>query len=84
MIYVYLWPNPVEDYLQLQFVDEIIESDQLIVNICNSIGEIRKTVKIDEVNKGLHQIFVGNLIPGQYHLKIKNVENCENLKFIKL
>ena len=74
-----IFPNPTTDLLTIDFQDFNI-NQSVKIHIINSIGQIQKTVFIDE---NLSQIDVSNLPKGIYFLKIIGNENIQVGEFLK-
>jgi hypothetical protein len=74
-----IFPNPTTDLLTIDFQDFNI-NQSVKIHIINSIGQIQKTVFI---NENLSQIDVSNLPKGIYFLKIIGNENIQVGEFLK-
>ncbi|RIJ47224.1 T9SS C-terminal target domain-containing protein [Maribellus luteus] len=70
------FPNPVEDYLNLQFPDARAHGD-VQVEIRNINGSLLKT------GHTAKRLFVGNLPSGVYYVTITTSEERSSFKFIK-
>lgn len=78
-----LYPNPVSNEFTLSFENRDFEN--VTINICNSLGQLVKTIKY-YCNSGNNNIIlnVSSLNNGIYFVNIKGKNLNENAKFIKI
>jgi Secretion system C-terminal sorting domain/Bacterial Ig domain/Metallo-peptidase family M12 len=80
-IKVDLFPNPVNDIINLSFSENKISSNTSVI-IYNSLGKTIKTVKISSPKDSID---VSTLLAGVYYLKIvENNATLKNISFVKL
>ena len=67
--FIYIFPNPVGDVLNIEVTDALLNHQ---VSIVNSIGE---TIKSVDISSNKLKINVADLIPGNYYIyyKLNNV-----------
>lgn len=67
-----LYPNPVNNYLNIELSPDYLSNPIVTGSIINSIGEIVKDLKLVSTNKTLN-LYTGDLPSGVYFLKL-NIE----------